>query len=76
MIRYVCNMIVWNLGAAMKRAGVENANQLAKRAGLSYPVAWRIIQNAPMERIEVATLEALGRAFGVDPLTLLKHTAK
>lgn len=66
--------IRWAVAEHMTRAGIENANQLAKKAGLSYPVASRILAGEDLERIDVATLEALAAAFGVKPWTLLEHT--
>lgn len=65
--------IYWNIKDRAAAKGWENAHQLAKAAGLSYPVAWRILQGEPIERIETATLETLARVFGVKPFSLLEH---
>ena len=55
----------WNIKPLMDAKGIENASQLAKFARLSPPVAQRVIDGEPLERIEVATLEALADAFGL-----------
>lgn len=67
-------MIVWNLAPLMKRRGLANAYQLAAFAGLTKPTAARVLAGAPLERIDVATLEALARAFRVQPWRLLVYT--
>lgn len=58
----------------MKKRGWTNANQLADGAGLTKPAAYRVVAGEPLERIEVATLEALARAFKVKPWALLEWT--
>jgi transcriptional regulator with XRE-family HTH domain len=57
----------------MERRGLENAYQLAAFAGLTKPLASRLLAGAPLERIDVATLEALARAFRVKPWALLEY---
>lgn len=66
-------MITWNVAPLMARRGLANAYQLAAFAGLTKPTAARVLAGEPLERIEVATLEALARAFGVKPWRLLTH---
>lgn len=66
-------MIRWNLTRQMERRGLENAYQLAAFAGLTKPLAARLLSGAPVERLDVATLEALARAFRVKPWTLLDY---
>lgn len=68
-------MIRWNLARHMERRGIENAYQLAAFAGLSKPTASRLVEGVALERIDVATLEALARAFRVRPWTLLEYVA-
>lgn len=69
-------MVAWDITAHVERLRIENASQLARLAGLSYPVAWRVWKGGtPLERIDVSTLERLAKAFNVrKPLTLLKYT--
>jgi len=57
----------------MKAKGWTNANQLARGARLSYPVASRLLEGEPIERIDVATLEALASAFDCSPWDLLDY---
>lgn len=59
-------MIVWRLKPLLKRKGWENANQLATGAGLSYPVAHRLI-NEQMDRVDLGTLAKLCRALDCQP---------
>lgn len=68
-------MILWNLAPHLKRKGWTSAYQLARGADLTMPLASRLFANdgKRMDRIEVATLEALARAFRVKPWALLKH---
>jgi hypothetical protein len=56
-------MVRWNVVALAKDKGWENANQLARGAGLSYPVASRVMESEPLERIDVSTLERLALAL-------------
>jgi hypothetical protein len=67
--------VKWNVTKHLVDKGWDNANKLSLGAGLSYPVAARIIANEPMERIEVATLERLRSAFGLRgaPWSLLEY---
>jgi len=67
-------MICWNLTRHMERRGLANAYQLAAFAGLTKPTASRLVSGAPLERIDVATLEALALAFKVKPWALLQYT--
>lgn len=70
-------MIQWNLAAIadrMTRAGIENRKQLSERAGISLPTAYAITEAGPLQRIDVPTLEALTRTFGLAaPWTLLEY---
>jgi hypothetical protein len=69
-------MIRWNvvlIRECMSERGWTNANQLAVGAKLTAPVAARVLAGAPLERIEVATLERLALAFGREPWDLLDH---
>jgi transcriptional regulator with XRE-family HTH domain len=67
-------MIQYNLTKHMERRGLTNANQLREFAGLTVPTAYSVLSGAPLQRIEVATLERLAAAFGVKPWTLLEWT--
>lgn len=69
-------MIRWNVAKAAKDRGWENANQLARGAGLSYPVAARLLAGEPLERIDVATLELLASVFSCEPWALLTWSKK
>lgn len=71
----VVTMVRWNVRNHLDAKGWSNANQLSLGAGLSYPVAARVLANEPMERIEVATLERLRSAFGLRgaPWSLLEY---
>ena len=66
-------MIRWNLDRHMARRGLTNAYQLAAFAGLTKPTAARVLAGEPLERIDVATLDALTRAFRVRPWALLDY---
>lgn len=70
-------MVRWaDIRALAEARGWTNANQLARAAGLSYPVARRFFiaeDRAPLERIDVQLLESLASAFGVKPWALLEH---
>jgi transcriptional regulator with XRE-family HTH domain len=68
---YHCRMIRWNVTAHMQAKGWQNANQLARGAGLSYPGAARVLEAEPLDRIDVSTLERMSAAFGVSPWRLL-----
>lgn len=66
-------MIYWKVEPHMERHGVSTAYALAKLAGISQPGAHRVLNGAPVERIDTAMLLALAKAFGVrNPLTLLE----
>lgn len=56
-------MMMWNVRAFMEKRGWTNAHQLATGAGLSYPVADRIVNGPPPDRIDAETLEKLRVAF-------------
>ncbi len=58
----------------MAKHGLTNANQLREFAKLTVPTAYNVLSGAPLQRIEVATLEALARAFKCKPWTLLEYT--
>lgn len=66
-------MIAYNLSKHLKRKSWTTAYQLAKGAGITQPAAHRVMAGEPLERIEVATLEALARAFHVKPWDLLTY---
>jgi hypothetical protein len=70
--------IRWKLEPALKRAGIENAHQLAERAGLGYPAAVRIFAHMEAKdalgRFDMRTLNTLARLFRVKPWALLEHT--
>jgi hypothetical protein len=74
------SMIRWDLATHLAAHRILNANQLALLARITYPVASRVLKAATegtaIERIDVATLEALASAFRVKPLTLLRHSPK
>lgn len=67
-------MIRWNVKPFMEKRGWTNASQLATEAGITAPVAYRVLAGEPLERIDVATLERLAAAFRVKPWQLLEHT--
>lgn len=66
-------MIRYAIATHMRRKGWTNAYQLAKGAGITQPLAARVIAGGPLERLDVATLEALARAFRVKPWALLEY---
>ena len=68
--------IHWNLQTALRRQGIENAHQLAERAGIGYPAAtriWKAKDGAALGRFDLRTLEALAVAFRVKPWSLLRY---
>jgi hypothetical protein len=69
--------IRWKLAGPLKRAGIENAHQLAERAGIGYPAAVRIFAaaegNKALGRFDMRTLEKLAVLFRVKPFSLLTH---
>jgi hypothetical protein len=67
-------MIKYALERQMKRRGLANAYALAEFAKIPPPLAYRLLSGKRLERIEVATLEALAKAFKVKPWTLLDWT--
>jgi transcriptional regulator with XRE-family HTH domain len=69
-------MIRWNVARHMAKRGWSTAYQLAKESGISQPAAARVLAGLPLDRIDVATLDALVRAFRVKPWVLLEYTAK
>lgn len=74
-VTFVRMAIRWNVAKHLEAKGWDNANKLARGVGLSYPVAVRVMAGAPMERIDVATLELLRAAFGIRgaPWSLLEY---
>lgn len=69
--------IRWNVKSRAEARGWKNAHQFAIGAGLSYPLAARILEGKPLERIDVATLEQLAQVFGLKtPWALLDHDPK
>lgn len=67
-------MITWNVAARARAKGWTNAYQLAKGANITQPLAARVLAGEPIGRIDVATLEALTRAFGLKtPWALLDY---
>lgn len=68
-------MIRWNVQPIAKRHHVPNAHQLAAKAGLTLPVAYRVWAGEDLKRIDVTTLHSLTRAFGLKhPWALLEYT--
>lgn len=65
--------IKWNLKPWMDRRGIANPNQLAERAGLTLPVAYRLFEERDLERIDIATLETLAAFFRCSPWRLLEY---
>jgi hypothetical protein len=63
--------IRWKLAAHLRGAGIENAHQLAERAGIGYPAAVRIFAHLgahdTLGRFDLRTLEKVAAALGVDP---------
>lgn len=69
--------IRWSVKGRAEARGWKNAHQFAIGAGLSYPLAARILESKPLERIDVATLEQLTKVFGLkSPWTLLEYDPK
>ena len=68
--------IRWDVKDRAKQRGWENAQQFSLGAGITYPVAARVLEGKPLERIEVATLEKLAKVFGVKPWSLLDYDPK
>lgn len=72
--RYDSTMIRWNIRNRAAKLGWKNAHALSMHAGLSYPVARRVWAEEAPARLDVATLEALARAFRVKtPWELLTY---
>ena len=66
-------IIRWDVKRRAEARGWTNAHQFAIGAGISYPIATRILKGDPVEKLEVATLGKLTRAFGLSsPWSLLK----
>lgn len=69
-------MLRWNVRAKARARGWTNAYQLAKGVGITQPLAARVLSDEPIERIDVATLETLTRAFRLkSPWSLLEYRA-
>jgi hypothetical protein len=67
-------MIIWNVKARAEAKGWKNPYQLAKGANITQPLAARVLSDEPIGRIDVATLEALARAFNLKtPWVLLDY---
>lgn len=67
-------MLRWNVKARASARGWKNPYQLAKGAGITQPLAARVLSDEPIERIDVATLESLTRAFRLkSPWSLLDY---
>ena len=67
-------MLRWNVRAKAEARGWANAYQLAKGAGITQPVAARVLSDEPIERVDVATLETLTRVFRLkSPWSLLDY---
>lgn len=68
-------MMKWNLATRMAAKGWTNAHHLATGAGLSYPVADRILHGDSPDRIDGKTLEKLRVAFGIRgaPWSLIEY---
>lgn len=68
-------MIAWNLEfieKQMAKHGLANGNQLREFTGLTIPTTYNVLSGAPLQRIEVATLETLAKAFKCSPWRLLR----
>jgi DNA-binding Xre family transcriptional regulator len=71
-------MIYWRVDRIrkyMKAKGWENANQLARNAMLTYPVASRLLnsEGQSVDRIDVFTLDMICRAFSCQPWDVLEY---
>jgi transcriptional regulator with XRE-family HTH domain len=66
-------MIRWDVAKYMGRKGWTTAYQLAKGAGISQPAAANVLAGQALERIDVAALEKLAKAFRVKPWSLLDY---
>lgn len=72
-------MIRWKLPPEkLRKAGIENAFQLARKAGIGYPTAAKLMATVSgdrpgVEKVDVRALEAVARALNVKPLTLLEY---
>jgi transcriptional regulator with XRE-family HTH domain len=70
-------MIRWNVRERAQARGWTNPQQLATATGLTYPLAARIWEAKPLQRIDVATLERLTTVFGLKtPWPLLDYDPK
>jgi hypothetical protein len=66
--------IYWSVKAKALAKGWTNPYQLAKGAGITQPLAARVLAGDPIDRINVATLETLARAFNLKtPWALLDY---
>jgi DNA-binding Xre family transcriptional regulator len=66
-------MIRWNVTKHMRRKGWALAYDLYRHVGIPKPTARRVVDGAELTKIDVATLEALARAFRVKPWALLEY---
>lgn len=66
-------MIRWNVAKHMAKRGWTTAYQLAKETGISQPTAATVMAGARLDRIDVAALEKLAKAFRVKPWALLDY---
>jgi DNA-binding Xre family transcriptional regulator len=65
-------MIRWRVPELLRVRG-WTPYRLAKESGLTLPAAYRLAKGDPVERIEVASLEALCDVFGVEPGELIER---
>lgn len=65
-------MVRWNIESHMRKKGWTTAYRLSIETGISQPTAKRVMAGEELDEINVGTLEALARAFGVrrDPWRL------
>lgn len=70
-------MIQWHaaeIARLMQDNDIANPNQLREVTGLTSPTAYSLFNGARLAKVDTAVMEALGKAFGVDPRTLLDWT--
>ena len=68
-------MIRWHLPRLLKERG-WTAYRLAQETGLTVPAAYRLAKAAPVQRLDVGTLDTLCRVLQVQPGDLLDYTPK
>lgn len=69
------HMVRWNIRNRAEALGCENPSQFAKKAGLTYPLARRLWDDPEIDRIDVATLQAVAKALKVrNPFKLLEYS--